>query len=149
MDQSVEIIINHKDLELCKSGNIIGEIYFSFDGGYFPGYCWSDFIVPILDWWLQAVSNFKMPISNITREFIFMDGPYLVRGRKNKDESIDFSFIEKRLKGEYVLNTASCSIKGFESSLITASKRLVNALRRQGWNSDEITCLINRIENWY
>lgn len=149
MDQSVEIIINHEDLELCNSGNIIGEIYFSFDGGYFPGYCWSDFIVPILDWWLQAVSNFKMPISNITREFIFMDGPYLVRGKKNKEGNIDFSFIEKRHNGEYVLNTASCSIKGFESSLISASKRLVNALKRHGWNSDEITCLINRIENWY
>ena len=58
-----------------SSSDLFGDIFFEFEKGFFPGENWNDFILIILDWWINAVLDL---VDKKKTELDFMDGPYAI-----------------------------------------------------------------------
>ena len=152
MIQNVEVKVNEKSLEISSTKAITGEICFNIENQFFPESVWNDFVVVILAWWIEALLDLIKLNSSALREFDFMDGPYLVRGKKIEDDIINLDFVKKR-GGEKTLFSARCSIKQFKNSLLLASRRVIEIIEREKWDSQEtkllrdLTNRLNSLEN--
>lgn len=69
------LVINHLQRE--SDNGLTGQIYWSIDNLYFPEKGWNDFVLTVLEWWLD---NFNNVFNNETflSQFRFMDGPFWV-----------------------------------------------------------------------
>jgi len=136
MEQIISIEVDVDSLEYNQ--NIIGNIYFVVDyHRYFPDDEWSDFVVIILSWWIESFKGLLVSSIGQTYKFEFMDGTPVILGNKIGPSSIELSFEfdkEKRIK-EF---TAICNSEELGNSLLTASKKVLRAVERNKWSSEEI-----------
>ncbi|MCH1625329.1 hypothetical protein [Fredinandcohnia quinoae] len=135
----IEMNIDLDTLSINNRNVITGEIYFSFNGEYFPERGWNDFIVVILTWWHTALINLKNSRQNgIVQEFDFMDGPLLVRGFKISDDIIELRFIRKTIGSEHIFFTCQTSINSFKKTLLKRTKQLLTDIKGRNWKSGDI-----------
>ena len=127
-----------ESLELTSSKAITGEIYFESTNGYFPELHWNDFVVVILIWWIEAIERIEKATVGESDEFLFMDGPYLVRGCKIDQNRMHLDFIKSQLKGEQILSSMNCDVSSFGESVLTTAKRVVAEINKRKWEANEI-----------
>jgi len=82
--ETIEIIVDRNTIELNEiSNNVFGEIYVRIgDKYFFPGIGWTDFVVNLLLWWLKSLYKIIKSEKEKSFELQFMDGPYLIKGKK-------------------------------------------------------------------
>src|SRR5262245_41276912 len=76
MTELVPFLIRYKVASLRRStrGTITGSVHVELGPFAFPDRGWSDFIVVIFTWWLEALR--KLVSGERRIELLFMDGPY-------------------------------------------------------------------------
>lgn len=137
MEHTISIEVEVNSLEYNKS--IIGNISFVVDyHRYFPDEGWSDFAVIILCWWIKSFKGLLVSSIGQTFEFDFMDGTPVVVGKKVDPSRIELSFEFDKEKREIEF-TAICKLEELGNNLLTASKKVLRAVGRNKWNSEEIT----------
>lgn len=134
----VKVNVALESLELTSSKAITGEIYFESTNGYFPELHWNDFVVAILIWWIESIGRIKKATVGESDEFLFMDGPYLVRGRKIDQNRMHMDFIKSQLKGEKILSSMNCDVSSFGESVLTTAKRVVAEINKRKWEANEL-----------
>jgi hypothetical protein len=134
----IKVNVALESLTLSSRKAVTGEIYFENIEGDFPGLHWNDFVVVILHWWIEAIYRIeKAPVGEVA-EFLFMDGPYLVRGCKIDQNIIQLDFIKSQLKGEQILSSVNCDISSFEKSVLTTAKKVVAEINKRKWVANEL-----------
>ena len=136
MEQTISIEVEVDSLEYNQ--NIIGNISFVVDYyRYFPDEGWSDFVVIILSWWIKSYKGLLVSSMGQTFKFDFMDGTPIILGKKIGPSRIELSFEFDKEKREMEF-TAICKLEELGNSLLTASKKVLRAVERNNWCSEEI-----------
>lgn len=117
-----------------KSKNIIGEIYFKLEDIYFPQFKWTDFVIVILGWWLEAILKISTSRKNTSVKLMFMDGPFYIRAIKVSDDIIEIELIER----DEVQNRLECSINKLMNSLTVVAKKVISEIENRNWASRDI-----------
>ncbi len=144
----VKVNVALESLALTSRKAITGEIYFENAEGYFPDIHWNDFVVVILDWWIEAIDRIEKATVGETDEFLFMDGPYLVRGYKIDSNIMRMDFIKSQLQGEIVLSSINCEVSKFFDSVLIAAKRIVAEINKRKWETNELDKLCIAIKRY-
>ncbi|MCM3666270.1 hypothetical protein M3204_17780 [Mesobacillus subterraneus] len=136
MEQTISIEVEIDSLEYNQ--HIIGNISFVVDYyRYFPDEKWSDFVVIILSWWIKSFKGLLVSTMGQTFKFDFMDGTPIILGKKIGPSRIELSFEFDKEKREMEF-TAICKLEEMGNSLLTASKKVLRAVERNNWSSEEI-----------
>lgn len=137
MISKIEVIVNKESLKINKSGAITGEIFFSINGRFFPEFAWWDFPIIILTWWFQALLELRNTQIAATSDFLFMDGPYFVRGINIGENKIKMTFAKRQLGGEKVYWSVNCSFGELQKSLLTTAKAVLKTLNQKKWDTSD------------
>ncbi|HOM02003.1 MAG TPA: hypothetical protein PLH43_04155 [Acetivibrio sp.] len=133
MNCKISIEINKDSFYISKYKSITGEIYFKVDDRFFPEEGWSDFPVVILTWWIKSLLQIIQGKVGISQEFLFMDGPLLIKGKKVDIDIMELEFIHR----EVLQFTSYCSISSFKSSVVEASKITLESMIKNGWETSD------------
>ncbi|MGL5255467.1 MAG: hypothetical protein ACRC76_00405 [Proteocatella sp.] len=144
----VKVNVALESLALTNRKAITGEIYFENMDGDFPERHWIDFVVVILNWWFEAIDRVKKATIGESDEFLFMDGPYLVRGCKIDQNIMRMDFIKSQLKGERSFSSMNCDVNSFGESLLITAKRVVVEINKRKWEVNELDKLSSAIERY-
>ena len=67
--------------------NAVGVLYVDFDGVAFPAEGWTDFVVVLATWWVDAIENLaRGPQRAATLQF--MDGPYWITAQRQGSDVV-------------------------------------------------------------
>ncbi len=131
------IKIDHNSI--TKRGDtIFGNIYFENNTIIFPEKVWNDFIVIILNCWMEELVKLKKN-EKISAELLFMDGPLSMKINYSDNDTFKFFFVHN----DEVINFTYLPIEDFiKFFLIEVNSLILFFLRRQR-NNDEIEKLRN------
>lgn len=139
VEQTISIEVEVDSLE--KNNNIVGNIYFVIDHHrYFPDEGWSDFVIIILSWWIHSLKGLINSEVGRTYLFDFMDGTPVVRAKKVNESNIEMSFEFHREHPE-IKFTSICRLEELRNSLLSVSKKVLRAVERNSWRSEDINQL--------
>jgi len=118
VDDLIQIIFNEDTVEISENGSITGEVFFQLDDRFFPFENWNDFIVVILTWWNKSANILANASAGTTANFSFMDGPYIVRGKKSDNgNEVQLSFLERTSNGEAIIEMTDVEIQVLRNSI--------------------------------
>ncbi len=80
----MNLIIDFESFKVNDNGTVIGNIFFEFDGFFFPADSWCDFPVIIVNNWLNAITIDLVKFGEC--ELLFMDGPYEIKIYQKSDD---------------------------------------------------------------
>lgn len=136
MAQHISIEVDLDSLE--KRHNITGDIFFVIDYHlYFPEEGWSDFVVIILSWWIKSIKGLIVSDIGRTYEFDFMDGTPIFLGMRLDKDNLELCFCINGIEKRKVIFTVICSIKEVRDSILSVSKKVINAIDRKKWKRDD------------
>ena len=137
MVQHISLNVDLDSLEINRSKNITGTIYFSIDyHRYFPDEGWDDFLVIILSWWIKSIRGVDISRIGTTYKFDFMDGPPEVLVKKIDGEHVEMNFryedeFNNSFKGTFLF-------KELKDSLLSISKKVIREMDRNQWATKDI-----------
>jgi len=135
--QHISLNVDLDSLEINRSKNITGTIYFSIDyHRYFPDEGWDDFLVIILSWWIKSIRGVDISRIGTTYKLDFMDGPPEVLVKKIDEEQVEMNFrfeddLNDSFKGTFL-------IKELKDSLLSVSKKVIREMDRNQWATKDI-----------
>ena len=106
-------------------GSVFGEINVQLGEFHFPEEGWTDFMLIILGWWIDAALMIRGGESRV-EDFLFMDGPFMISGRL-RDSQIYLEFIENR-KSRTVKHAAAVDFENFCSALRSAAREAIETV---------------------
>jgi hypothetical protein len=116
-----------------KSGSITAGLWLSVGDRSFPGLKWSDFVVVVLGWWVEALQ------SNDRRVLLrFMDGPYLLRVNRNTPEECSIEGVDGHGKEGRSLFSIAAEFLPFREQVCAVGRQVLAACREKGWESRDI-----------
>ncbi|MFP7471335.1 hypothetical protein SFC55_10030 [Niallia taxi] len=93
MVQHISLKVDLVSLEINRSKNITGTIYFIIDyHRYFPDGGWDDFLVIILSWWIKSIRGVELSRIGSTYKLDFMDGTSEVLVKKISENKVEMNF---------------------------------------------------------
>ncbi|HBV14511.1 hypothetical protein [Chryseobacterium carnipullorum] len=128
------IIYIDKNSIFKHKNNITGNIYFNFDGFFFPERNWNDFIIIIINNWINSSYNI---LSGYTKyeELYFMDGPFHMKVRKIDSEVCVIELVENHTN---ILLSYRISAKDLFEEILRNVNLLSKYCTEQDWETDEI-----------
>ncbi|MCI3936851.1 hypothetical protein MQX03_06545 [Chryseobacterium aahli] len=114
--------------------NITGIICFDFNGKFFPEKNWNDFIIVLVNNWIESsyriMSNFT-----ISEDFYFMDGPFSIKIRKNDFGDCSVELIENNVS---LLMDFTINIEDAYREILQNLIFLSNYCKQQGWETEDV-----------
>jgi hypothetical protein len=129
----IKILIDKNSIK-NKNDKITGKICFYIDNNYFPDSDWNDFLVVVLNWWINNLLRIN---NNLNHDFMFMDGPFLVRINVENKEEIKLTLIERKIK-EKTIYSGKSEINELTRVIFHTSKEIIDFIEDNNWISDEI-----------
>lgn len=130
----INILID-KNSVMKNDDKITGKICFNIDKNYFPDSNWNDFVIIILNWWINSLLNIY---KESQFDLMFMDGPFLVRINIDNKKKINVKLIERRKK-EKIIYTCLSDISDLLKAVINTTKELIDYIDNKKWISTDIT----------
>lgn len=78
-----------------RSRSITGVLFLDFEGFCFPSEGWTDFVVVMARWWMEAVGRIERGDAEQV-ELTFMDGPYWVELVRVGNDTVSVKCVEDR-----------------------------------------------------
>jgi hypothetical protein len=122
-------------LSLSERGAITSLVYCEFGDFCFPDSRWSDFVVVILGWWIDATNNLKR--QTVLR---FMDGPYSIHLTADEIGIVRADCIEHRER-QIVLGSFHISLSGLQRAITVTALAVLDACQERNWNSEDLAQL--------
>jgi hypothetical protein len=138
----VTLQIDSNSIEQSRNKTITGSIYFDFGGYKFPEIGWNDFVVVVINWWLTALRNLAIGLSEFEK-LSFMDGPFFLTIEKLDEDKCKIECFER-----YAENSKfSCdlSLKKLSFSILKAAMEVEAICIEQHWDTDDISELRSNI----
>lgn len=138
MDEKFLINIKTEELRRYKSGKVVGVIYIQKGTALFPDDLWEDFVVIILDWWVEAAIRLLTGSSEY-EEFPFMDGPFAmhVEVLEEKECNVTWTHEEKEI------SSFTLGLDTLVEQLMKAAEKVISKCRAEKWDSDDLNDLID------
>lgn len=132
----LQLIVNPSTIR--QSGKqIFAEIYFQFNyESYFPERGWDDFVVIILNWWIESTI---LSCSGVDSICYFMDGPYYFVIEPEND-NFNVVFISKKNEKE-IIYSKSIKQKDFLRLLLKITNIVLREVMNKHMVSEEIVKL--------
>ena len=122
-------------------GSISGRVWFAAATGAFPDEQWSDFVVVLAGWWLQAVSDLW---ASGGAELLFMDGPVRIQATRLRSGLVELLGIEDRVpRRELPLGVLRIDVLGAE--VRSFADEVLEACDAQGLESRDVEELRQRL----
>ncbi len=135
----MEILTNFSIPASHLNKNLVSEVYWKVNEGFFPEKGWTDFTVIILGWWTQEL--LAQLDGKEVGQYDFMDGPFYVEARITVEDKILLHFKERRRSGINVLFTADVEIKDFFSSLKSISNLVLRQCYHNSYKNEDVSKL--------
>ena len=121
---------------IVKDGDkIFGNIFFEKSEFVFPERQWNDFVIIILNWWIDEL--LKLINNNaISAELFFMDGPLSIK--VNHVENNYWLFF---VHGEKIVHKEEVESKGFILNFKKELNSLIRHLNQKGLTNEEVLLL--------
>lgn len=142
--EQLKILVNNDSINIVNN-RITGEIFFSIDDVYFPEDRWNDYIITLLDWWLESASKVKVAKIGESIELHFMDGPFLIQIMKQNADFVKLLFIKRNFDKKEIIHSYNCAINDFNDLLYSTSKKVLDFISQKGWISEEIIGLQTKV----
>lgn len=136
---TISLVTEPASIITCPDGPATGNVWLVLNGYEFPTHGWNDFIVVILGWWLTALLLLLRNDSRLERVH-FMDGPYAVDVSMAPSGTLLFRALEGPDRTIEVANSEAPAMP-FILELLTQSREVLAACRRQGWWSRDAEVL--------
>jgi len=136
-----EVHVDLKTLHRSGAGSITAGVWFDFDGPSFPSAGWSDFVVVILGWWIQALRS-----NDRSCRLQFMDGPYSLRVNRKPGGRATVDCTRDDLAGEKILFSCEVDFLKLREAVSSAGRSVSEACRAMKWESSDILGLARVIE---
>jgi hypothetical protein len=122
-------------------GSITAVIYYDFgDGRQFPEEDWNDFVVVILNWWIEAMEQAAAePV-----KLYFMDGPFWMTAVPEGEDSLRLSCVEDR-RGAGTLFEVVVKQSDLRRELMTVARSVSSACASAGFESADLNELRTRL----
>lgn len=134
------IIFEKKLIYRSKRGAVTAPVYFDWGEYQFPEKGWSDFVVVVLSWWVEAFSRLVCGWETEV-EFSFMDGPMLIRLRLAENGMVTMQCVNQRNTQEMIEYRAIISLSELRSQLKSIASQVLRACDENIWESDDIRSL--------
>jgi hypothetical protein len=139
----VQVVVDPPSLTRSAQGQIAGIIYIELGGEAFPDNRWSDSVVVILEWWLNALRSLKTGHQSRI-EFLFMDGPF--RCELILDEGGHYRIALADQKG--IQTSTTIDAKELDASLLRAARAVDRACFEREWRSPDLLQLQTAIRRF-
>lgn len=127
-----------ESLRRSTKGSITGSLYAELGTFVFPDRGWSDFVVVLLGWWLEAL--YRLVDGNRTAELEFMDGPYAMRVTAVDLSTCSLECVQKA-RAAIVLSKASVDVVQLMKETERVAAQVVRACEARGWQSADVDAL--------
>jgi hypothetical protein len=140
----VSINIDFNSLTKGSNGSITGNIYIQIHSMFFPEAKWNDFVIIIINWWLDEINSIVAANNKPTKGiFHFMDGPFYFI--LNREEHYTELVCVERKKQDMILYKTSTEFTEVYYSILNIGKRLYEICKKEGWNTDEVKELAKKL----
>jgi hypothetical protein len=136
---AVRVRFSEASIERSNSGAILGDLWLEVGDAAFPAENWSDFIVVILTWWLEALDGLRRP--GAKEDLRFMDGPYRALARVRSGHRVRVDCLEERLTATRVACTGEIDRTELERQVVDVARSVARFCRRKRWASRDLELL--------
>jgi hypothetical protein len=130
---AIKIDLDSISIEVNK---IFGNIYFENENIVFPERQWNDFILIVVNWWLESLSKFVADKS-LSVELFFMDGSFSIKINRLDDNILKLYFVsENQIKG-----TETVLMRNFVKDFLKEANTLIRFINKLDKNNEELGLL--------
>jgi len=132
-------------LHRSATGSITANIHIEFGKLVtFPEAAWSDFVVVILGWWLEALDQLSNRFGTV--DLMFMDGPFVLRVKSADLSTYTIECAKQGLRETTVVATGSVDSVKLIAETHRVGTQVVEACDARGWQSSDIDALRTVLE---
>jgi hypothetical protein len=141
----VRLIFDPGTIHQSARGSITAVIYYDFGAGrQFPATDWNDFVVVVLNWWIEALEQVAGGAAPV--KFYFMDGPYWITAVTDGQGSLLLSCVEDR-RDAGTLFEVLVNETDFRRELMATARRVSSACTSAGIESADLNELRIRVRD--
>ena len=122
---TAHLVVDAETLVWRAHGPATGAIFLRAAPHAFPAEGWDDFVVVILDAWLEALLGLLSSTTGAVQEVWFMEGPYAVRLQRTSASDMDLACVER---DQDIVLTASAPILAFARGALDGAETILAAL---------------------
>src|SRR5215213_8990361 len=130
------VVVVPESLSRSQRGQVAGIVYLELGGEAFPDPQWSDSVVVILGWWMEAILQLRSG-DRASAELGFMDGPFRVIVKPGAGDPWYLEFVDENS----VSKPAAIDLSRLENSALDAARAVDRACHLRGWRSADIARL--------
>jgi hypothetical protein len=138
MSDYVQVQVNEESLNMSSLASITGEIWFQIGEISFPELYWSDFIIVVLVWWLNALRSLELSRVGSPTRMMFMDGSFFVKVILLDGGELELEFSKERLIGNQAIYIFKCQMQELKQSLLKAAKMVLWKAYNLEWDTADI-----------
>jgi hypothetical protein len=142
--ESFRLVFEPSSLKRSRSGSITAQVFVKIGDFLFPGAGWSDFVVVILGWWLEALRQMSADGTPGDGHFRFMDGPYSFQARSLDEERTEVVCLEERVR-ELERKRSIVKTTELKDELFRVGTEIVALCDELGWASRDVDALRGEI----
>jgi hypothetical protein len=139
MEEDFYINVKPEKLLHYENGDVIGFICCQYGTKFFPEDVWDDFVVIILDWWIQAALRLVTQSSD-EEKLLFMDGPFAMFIERLDNSQCEMTWVDTQQDGEKFSFTIP--FNRFLEQLTKAVDLVINKCQKEKWKSDDLNSLV-------
>ncbi len=137
----VTIRFDPETLRRSSRGAITGLLSLAFDAILFPAARWSDFVVVVIGWWIDALRS-----NDRTVRLRFMDGPYYLRVSREAEGYALVECIESR-RQDIVTGSFRIPFRDLRQHVEEVGRRVLSACAERRWESDDLRTLAQVLDD--
>ncbi len=130
--------------ERAPRASVSGVLYLEFDGAFFPGENWVDYVLPVLGWWMEGAPRLFQPDQDVKN--VFMDGAQaFVLRRVAGSDALAVRLVDG---GGAVLDQFTVHYSRYLTGLRGAARSVLREIRDRGLpGSEDVSTLETRLEH--
>jgi len=125
------------------TSSVSGTLFIEIGDVYFPAHGWGDFVVPVLDWWMEEAMKLTLP--GVEARNIFMDGPYAFSLCRVPASGIVTLFLYR--DGKTIFAQFTIDYGRYLATLRGAGKSVLRDVETKGYRGHgEVESLLSRLD---
>ena len=133
------IIVETQSLNRSTHGQIAGIVYAMVDGIPFPERGWSDSVVVVLSFWLEALNSLVTGVSD-SASLRFLDGPFRI-DMKRSASGVHLIAVDSR-RQDVGVSELDIDLEGIRTQTVRAASQVLCACSEKNWWSPDIDHLV-------